>query len=131
MARTDEAAVRDAISTGLTSAQVVAFIDDASAWVDANLLDKGYSTAILTAIEKYLACHFVTFRDPRLKSATYGKTSENFQRDANVNDYLQAAIALDPSGAVEDGFLRKGRKRLRFRVGSGYDPTLGLGVTEA
>lgn len=128
MARTDEGAVRDAIETTLTNPQVTAFIDDASGWIDAQLADKGLTAATLTLVEKYLACHLITLRDPRIKSGKFGDTSETYQRDGEVTEYLKMAIALDPSGTVEDAF-GDSKQRVRFRVGEGYDPTLDLGVT--
>lgn len=132
MARTSEAAVAVVLDTTLESAQIQAFVDDASAWIDAHLLDKGYSEATLTLIEKYLACHFCTLRDPRLSSSRVGDTAEKYQVNPEVNEYLRLAIGMDPSGAIEDAFGGdEARKRVRFRVGSGYDSTLGLGVTEA
>lgn len=131
MARTSETAVALVIQTDLTTAQIEAFIDDASSWVDSNLLDKGYSSTILTAIEKYLACYFISLRDPRLQSTQIGDTQESYQDDPKTNRYLRAALGYDTSGAVEEAFVGGGRKRLRFRVAAGYDSTLGLGVTEA
>lgn len=132
MARTNEAAVRLVLdqNTSLTSGQITAFIDDASAWLDENLLDKGYSTAMLEMIERYLACFFCALRDPQLMSSKIGDVAEAYQR-GKVDGYLQRAIGFDPSGAIEDAFGgAAGRKRVKFRVASGYDSTLGLGVTE-
>lgn len=121
MARTNEAAVSLAIDTTLTTAQIDAFIADASAWVDAYLTDAGLTSAVLTLIEKYLACHFVTLRDPRLKAGKADDLSEDYQRDANVTEYLKAAAALDPTGEVESQFIAaKGRAKGVFRVGAGY-----------
>jgi hypothetical protein len=120
MARTTEAAVRLAIDTDLTSDQVLAFIDDASTFVDdIASADTTISSAKLTLIEKYLAAHFVTLRDPRLKASKIGDTSDTFQRDDEVSEYLKAAIALDPTGTIDDAFDDE-RNKFRFRVGTGY-----------
>lgn len=119
MARTTEEDVRLAIATNLESAQVAAFIDDASLWVTTHLASTGQSDDVLAAIEKYLACHFITLRDPRLKAGKFGDTTETFQRDSEVTEYLKAAIALDASGVLQDLFGAK-RQRFRFRVGTGY-----------
>ncbi len=125
MARTSETAVRAAIETSLTSKQINAFIDDANAWVDQFLASAGLSTTILEKIEKFLACHFVTLRDPRLRSTKLKDVSETYQRDTVTTEYLKAAAALDPTGTVEDRLI-SGRHKLTFRVGAGFDSELDL-----
>lgn len=120
MARTTEAAVKLAIDTDLASAQITAFIDDASAVVDdIASADTTITSAKLTLIEKYLACHFVTLRDPRLRSSKVGDTTDTFQRDTQVTEYLQAAMALDPTGTVRATFDAD-KAPFRFRAGTGY-----------
>lgn len=120
MARTNEAAVALAIDSDLTSAQIVAFIDDASAFVDAiAAADATVTAARLTLIEKYLACHFVTLRDPRSKTAKLGDTADTLQRDPEVTEYLKAAMALDPTNTIRGAFDDETRE-FRYRVGAGY-----------
>lgn len=119
--RTDSSAVLAAIDTDLTTVQVDAFISDASVWVDENLTTSSLSDTLLEKIEKYLTCHFITLRDPRLRSANVGDVSETYQRDTQVTEYLMAAMALDPTGRVADAFgTRKDRTRVSYRVGTGY-----------
>ena len=125
MSRTTETAVTAAIDTSLTSVQVNAFIDDASAWVDQYLASKSLSATILEKIEKYLACHFITLRDPRLRSGKLDDVSETYQRDTVTTEYLKAAAALDPTGTIEDRLI-SGRHKVSFRVGAGYDSSLDL-----
>lgn len=119
--RTDASAVLSAIDTDLTTAQVNAYISDASVWVDDQLTNSNLSDVLLEKIEKYLACHFVTLRDPRLRSGSLGDVSETYQRDTQVTEYLMAAMALDPTGRVADAFGdRKDKFRMSYRVGTGY-----------
>lgn len=119
MARTTEAAVTLAIDTTLTTPQIEAFIDDASAVVDdIAAADTTITTAKLTLIEKYLACHFVTLRDPRIRSGEFGDTSETYQRDTKVTEYLKAAMGLDPTGIIRGQFMDA--KPFKFRAGAGY-----------
>lgn len=119
--RTDASAVLSAIETDLTTPQIEAFIDDASVWVDANLLGDSLSATVLEKIEKYLACHFITLRDPRLKSATAGDVAEVYVRELYVTEYLKAAMALDPTGKIADAFGDRSKKfRMTYRVGTGY-----------
>lgn len=120
MARTTEAAVKLTIDTTLSTAQIDAFIADASAIVDdISSADSTIGTAKLTLIEKYLAAHFVTLRDPRLKGQKVGDTTDTLQRDPEVSEYLKAAIALDPTGTIRDAFDDE-KVQFRFRVGTGY-----------
>lgn len=123
MARTNAADVKNAIDTSLTDAQVSAFIDDASVVVDdIASADATITSAKLTLIEKYLAAHFVTLRDPRLTKAALADVQESYQRDAEMTEYLKAAIALDPTGIIEDAFTD--RPVFGFRVSAGYDDDL-------
>ena len=129
MARTTVSDVQAIISTSLATAQVQAFIDDASLWVDTFL--EGACTAltatILTTVEKYLAAHMITARDPSLTSAKWDKVSETYQRDGKTSEYLRAAIALDPCGIVSEKFLEQEKKRpVKFRMGEGFDDNLDL-----
>lgn len=119
--RTDSSAVLSAIETDLTTDQVNAFISDASVWVDANLASDSLSDTLLEKIEKYLACHFITLRDPRLKDAAAGDVRENYVRDNSITEYLKAAMALDPTGKIADAFGDRSKKfRMTYRVGTGY-----------
>ena len=122
MARTDETAVSAVIDTSLETSQIEAFIDDASLWVDKHLVGEGLTADELTAIEKYLACHFITLRDPRLKSAQLDDVAEVYQRDLYVTEYLKSAAALDSTGRVREHFMApKNTRRLVFQAGTGYD----------
>ena len=121
MARTTESAVALAIDTDLSSAQITAFIDDASAFVDIiAAADSTIAAARLALIEKYLACHFVTLRDPRVKAALIADTSDTYQRDGEVTEYLKAAIALDPTHTIRDAF-DDDKIGFRHKIGTGYD----------
>ena len=129
MARTTVSAVQAIIDTSLTDPQIQAFIDDASLWVDTFLEGActALTTAILTAIEKYLAAHLITARDARLKSGKFDDVAEAYQRDAVVSEYLRAAISLDPCGIVTEKFLEQEKRRpAKFRVGEGFDDDLDL-----
>jgi hypothetical protein len=121
MARTSAAEVILAIDTDLTTDQIGGYIETANLWVTENLAGDGLSDSLLTQIEKYLSCHFVTLRDPRIRSTQVGDVAETYQRDTRLTEYLKAAAALDSTGKVEDQFMRdKGRQRFEFRAGDGF-----------
>lgn len=127
--RTTEAGVRLVLDTDATSAQVVAFINSASLWIDTHLEGActSLTTALLTEIETYLSAYFVTLRDPRLTSVRLDDVQEAYQRDKTVSEYLRMAVALDPCGILEEEFINQGQKfKVRFRVGEGFDSTLDL-----
>jgi len=122
VARTDETSVSTVLDTSLTTDQIEAFIDDASLWVDRHLVGEGLTSDELTTIEKYLTCHFITLRDPRLKSAQLDDVAEVYQRDLYVTEYLKAAAALDSTGKVREHFMApKNTRRLTFKAGTGFD----------
>jgi len=122
MARTDETLVATVIETSLTSEQINAFIDSASLWVDGNLVGRGLSASLLAEIEKYLACHLITLRDPRLSSTKVSDVAETYQRDTQITEYLKAAAALDPTGRVREDFMTPANtRRFSALAGTGYD----------
>lgn len=126
MARVNETEVKLVIDTSLTTPQIEALIGDANLWVNEHL--GGYtslSADLLKAIEKYLAAHLVTLRDPRLTRAQLNDVAETYQRDKTVSEYLKTAASLDPTGTVKDELLGGGKKAT-FRVSEGYDDTLDL-----
>ena len=127
--RTTVAAVQAIMDTDLTDPQILAFITDASLWIDTFLEGAcdDLTDSLLATIEKYLAAALITARDARLKSAKWQDVAETYQRGGEVSEYLRAAIALDPCGIVAEKFLdQEDRKKARFRVGEGFDPNLDL-----
>ena len=122
MARTSYAEVVKRIDTSLTQPQVEAFIEDANAWVTDFLTGEGISAARLTKIELYLAQHYVTLRDPRLRQQRVEDVQETYQRDTQVTEYLRQAIAEDPTGIVKSKLLNQEEAAVvTYRVGL-YDP---------
>lgn len=105
--RTTELRVRNIIETDLSSDSVNMFIGDASLWVTEALvaLDTGLSAERLEIIERYLACAFIRLRDLGLSQASLDDTSETYQVDKTVTDYLRRAAGLDPTGTVQKAFL--------------------------
>lgn len=101
MARTTVAAVRDTIDTDLVTEEIVTFIKDANAWVTDFLGGEGLASTRLEKIERYLACHYITLRDPRLKSSTRGDVVDVYQRELYKTEYLKQAAAEDPTGIVK------------------------------
>ena len=123
MPRTTETAVREIISTSLTTAQVSAFIADADLFVTEEVAaeDPSISAARLELIVRYLACALVRLRDLGLKSVTWSKVSETYQVDSEMTDYLRRAAAFDPTGKVKQMFMPEpGGFVARFRVGETY-----------
>lgn len=123
MPRTTETAVREIISTSLTTAQVTAFIADANLFVTEEVAaeDASISTGRLELIERYLACALIRLRDLGLASVTRSKISETYQVDPQVTDYLKRAAAFDPTGRIKAVFMPEpGGFVAKFRVGETY-----------
>lgn len=124
MARTNEPDVRAIIDTVLTGPQVDAFIDDANLWVTDFLAGQdGITDARLEQVEKYLAAHFITVRDPRMTEKDADDVRERYQRGkGHVTEYLRLAAAADPTGTVRGRLVnQEGAPVVRFRAGT-YDP---------
>lgn len=122
MARNSAPDLEKVIGTDLETEQIQAFLDDASRWVTVHLsADTTFAATDLALIEKYLAAHFLTARDPRLTQGKWDDVSESFQRHKEVSEYLRIAIGFDPTGKVEGAFGPPSSKsRVRFRFGDGY-----------
>ena len=130
--RTTEAAVLIVLGSGTTATEtdLVNFVLDASIWVD-NYLD-GKCTAVdaekLEIVERYLAAHLFTVSQSRqpgqLVSANRSDVSERYAEtraaDGNTTMFARIAAGFDECGIVAKHWLDK--PRLKFRVGSGWDP---------
>ncbi len=66
--------------------------------------DPGYSTVRLELIERWLAAHFYTNRDPRPVNEKAGPVGEAFQSEVDLgfdtSHYGQTAIRLDTNGEL-------------------------------
>lgn len=119
---TTEVDVRNIIKTDLDSSQIGAFIADASLWVSEELSAIGYSTGRLELIARYLTCALIRIRDLGLKNTTIKETSESYQVDPQVTDYLLRAAAFDTTGKVRAFFIESNAER-------GKPVLFGIGTT--
>ena len=103
--RTTEAAIREIITTALTTPQIIAFATDANVWVTEELGSAGLGAGRLEIIERYLACALIRIRDLGLKDGTFGDVAETYQADPEVTDYLLRAASFDPTGKIRQNFL--------------------------
>lgn len=105
--RVTDLEVFEIIETSLTDIDV--FIDTANMMTTGYLTGKGLSDATLKEIEKYIAAHILSLRDPRTRSVTVDVLSESYQGQwglgLNGTSYGQTAILLDTSGTL--GILAK------------------------
>lgn len=120
MPRTSVAALRLIIETALGDAELEAYIDDASAWVDAHLASTcpALTAAGLERVERYLAAALVTRREPALVQARREDVQEAYAVDKDGLHWFRVAAAFDPCGIVAREFLDA--KRLKFRVGTRF-----------
>lgn len=105
--RTTEAAVRQIVQTALNTPQIEAFIADASLWVDEELSthSAALSDARLEAIERWLTAALIRVRDLGITKGSFEDTSEQYQVDPEVTEYLLRAASMDPTGTVRRHFL--------------------------
>lgn len=96
------------INTGLSDAQVDAFIATAAALIDP--CKAKWTDALALEIQKYVAAHLVSFRSPLLVSKKLGDAAEVYQRsksDSNkglsATPYGETALMLDPTGCLGEG----------------------------
>lgn len=81
-----------------------AFIEAANSLVTAVCVPKGYDATTLARIEKWLAAHFYTNRDPRATSESAGPVSQSYQHREDLgfdsSHYGQTAMRIDYLGAL-------------------------------
>lgn len=109
--RVTDAEVREIIEVdaGLT---LTPFITIASLLVDTHLASEISSTDLLKEIERWLAAHFVSVRDPRVVSESIDTVSRTFESGRMGEGlagtrYGQQALTLDSSGALQRLNLKK------------------------
>lgn len=120
MARTTSGAVEAIIETNV---DVSGFITTANLLVNQKLGNSSLSEDMLTEIEKYLAAHLVSIRDPRLTSTDMENASATFEgKNQNgiglkATQYGQTVIELDVTGT----FANLGKKSPSFKTISESD----------
>lgn len=108
MARTDVTDVKAIFETDLTDPQLQLFVGDANAIVTERLGGEGLGVDLLERIERYVAAHLASTRDPRTLSTDVGDASAKFEGRVRSFDrvgfastfYGQQALALDPTGKL-------------------------------
>lgn len=106
MSRTNATAVETLLGFNYATASapsLVPYIDTASEIVDdlvteASAIGVSISTTRAELIERWLACHWYCKMDALYKQQATDRASGQFVR--GEQDYLDAAIALDPSGLL-------------------------------
>lgn len=101
--RTSPALVKEIIFTTLSEEEVKPFLDAANHLVSARLTGQ-YSDTILMQIEKHLAAHFITGRDPAVKSETIGEAAITYFTTSVVGE----GLASSPHGQKVQMFDYKG-----------------------
>lgn len=101
MARTAPANVREIFDTDLTDASLNAFISAASKRVDSvEAADDGDLDAEeLELIERFLAAHMATARDPEVTKEKGASFSADFLRETTFG---QTALDLDTTGVLSE-----------------------------
>jgi len=103
MARTTEAEVKELIDTLLSNEEITPFLTAANVLVTARC-DGAYDEEILIQIEKHLTAHFITMRDPRVKSEEIGDAAITYFATSTVGE----GLASSPQGQTVQLFDFKG-----------------------
>lgn len=124
MSRNSTTELELVFDTDLSDAQLQAFLDDADVVVTNNLVGTfngiTLGTSELKAIEKYIAAHLASMRDPReLRHKTgdaeawyYPSVTTAFGKQLNLTPYGQQALLFDRTGVL----ARLGLPRGTFRA---------------
>ena len=123
--RADVPGVCAIVDTDLVNDQVEPFIVTANVFVDENLiLDPPLSDAILTQIETYLAAHFLTLFEPRVKQEAADGARFTYECDTALglssSKFGQMAMVLDPSGTLTQ-LNKQDRVKWQVQVGNETD----------
>ncbi len=92
------------------------FIFPANELVTQLLTSAGFTPERLELIERYLAAHFYTLRDPRPTSEQAGSVGTSYQNRVDLylctSHYGQMAIILDTSGALSQLNMQHVKRKL-------------------
>jgi hypothetical protein len=123
--RVNDEEVREIIETTLTDLTV--FINLANIFVEANLSGSGLAEATLKEIERYVAAHFLSNRDMRVKAEKIDVISQTYAGEYGLGLYGtlygQTAILLDSTGTL-GALAKKGYKRKASMSVLGYHDEL-------
>jgi len=103
MPRTTEAKVKEIIDTTLSVEEVKPFLVAANKLVTARLTG-AYDDGLLIEIEKHLTAHFISTRDPQVKSETIGDAAVTY----HVTSVVGEGLASSPHGQLVQLFDNKG-----------------------
>ena len=103
-ARATEAMVKQIIDTDLTDEQVTPFLAVANKMVTDLLSGESYSTEMLLEIERWLAAHFVSVRDPQVTQEKIGDVQATYEGKTGMGlkstRYGQQAIEIEHHGIL-------------------------------
>jgi len=93
------------MDTTLTAVTIDPFITVANLVVTEKLTDAGHSAALLKEIERWLAAHFATVKDPRIMNEKAGDMSAKYEvatlgKALDGTVYGQTVKVLDSSGIL-------------------------------
>ena len=93
------------LDDSITNAQIQAFIIVANRVVEDQLIGEGINVDTLKEIERWLTAHFLTVRDPRLKSSRIGDSKDEYAMSklgSNLDGsmYGQQVKMLDSSNTL-------------------------------
>lgn len=117
--------VKDVIETDVVDPQIRAFINTAHLMVEDLLTGEGLAENTLTEIERYLAAHLLTLRDPRPQQEKIGSEySVTYQGKSGMGlqstQYGQMALTLDTTGKLAEASMAL--KQASFIVHGTNDP---------
>lgn len=99
MTRTTLADVKEVVDTDLSDSALNKFIDDAHVAVNDKIAPYTDDSDALEAVERYLAAHMATTKEPRVVSASHESVSFEYDEEEGQR-YWHQAILMDPTGRL-------------------------------
>lgn len=104
--RSTEAEVKEIIETSLTDEQVAPFLKSANLLVTSVLTGQGYSDVVMADVERWLAAHFVSIRDPRAIKEKIGDAEDTYQgkfgEGLKGTSYGQQVLLIEYKGILAE-----------------------------
>lgn len=114
--RTNSTDVSAIMNTNLSSDQIDVYISSASLLIDANLTAEGYSTTLLTEIERWLVAHLISItRERQASKVKIGDVSETYGKVGmrlDATTYGQHVLLLDSHGKLK----QLGQEKVRIEA---------------
>lgn len=107
--------VTEIFNTDLSDSEIEAFITTANTIIGNTIENNISDSNTLTEIEKYLAAHFATLKDPRIQSRKFADSSVDY-KDIPLGNNINSTVYGQTANTLSEGLLSNlGKTKMSVR----------------